>query len=212
MLADGDSDGDIDDADLDDGWGGSIIRIWWGTTPAGVNLRNQAIEVSVLYHDGSFKITKFGFDPVNVRIPSDNNFCSIGSGVTEDLSGDEVTDDVSGIKNTFYYSAVVNIRSGNVTGGCAGQHGPGIDAVASADPVFLRIRPLYNSPTAPIPVAVESTDSAFPLPNQAFEVESTGQTVSGVTRKIRASSLFPALPAFFDYVLFNAGSSSLTKP
>ena len=195
-----------DPDDFTDGWLGGELTIWWGTDPAGVNSTNQAIEVSVLYHDGSFQITKFGFDPISGRIP-DNNFCSIGSGVTKNSSGDEFTDDASGTTNTFYYSAAVNIRSGIISGCGPGQHGPGIVA---ADPVFLRVRPLYN--TDPIPVAVESNDSAFPLPNQAFEVESTGQTVSGVTRKIKASSLFPALPSIFDYVLFNAGSSSLTKP
>jgi len=206
MMLIGDGDDDIDDADLDDGWLGGEITIWWGTNPAGVNSTNQAIEVSVLYHDGSFKITKFGFDPVN----RGNNFCFSATGVSSFPAGEDIEDDVTEIGNTFYYSAVVNIRSGIINGCGAGQHGPGIGLAGASDPVFLRIRPLYN--TDPIPVAVESADSAFPLPNQAFEVESTGQTVSGVTRKIKASSLFPALPSIFDYVLFNAGSSSLTKP
>ena len=201
MMLIGDGDDDIDDADLDDGWLGDELTIWWGTNPAGINAKNQAIEVSVLYHDGNFKITKFGFDPFN----RGNNFCFNAPGVTEDLSGDKVTDGVT--TNTFYYSAVVNIRSGFISNCAAGHRGPGIGA---ANPVFLRIRPLYN--TDPIPVAVASNDPTLPLPRQAFEVESTGQTVSGVTRKIRASSLYPALPAMFDYVLFNAGDSSLTKP
>ena len=195
-----------DPDDFTDGWNGSELTIWWGTNPAGINARNQAIEVSVLYHDGNFKITKFGFDPLN----RGNSFCFSAPGVTEHLSGQGVEDDVTGVGNTFYYSAVVNIRSGNVASCGVGQHGPGIGPAGSSDPVFLRIRPLYN--TDPIPVAVESPSGGPKLPNQAFDVESTGQTVSGVTRKIKASSLFPALPAFFDYVLFNAGDSSLIKP
>src|SRR3989304_6529606 len=56
-----------DPDDFTDGWLGGELTIWWGTDPAGVTSTNQPLEASGLYHDGSFKITKFGFDPVSSR-------------------------------------------------------------------------------------------------------------------------------------------------
>ena len=212
MLNDANGDGQINNSDLNSGWcpvppnanSDCDLTIYWGD-PSGVNGNDQAIEVSVFYHDGSFKITKFGFDPVSSRVP-DNNFCS-GAGVINDVSGDPpLADSVTGVSQSFNFSTTINFRVSDPVPNCSDANHGG--TIAGANPVFLRVRSLYN--TDPIPIAVQSVSPV--LPNQAFDVESTGQTVSGVTRKIKASSLFPALPGFFDYVLFNAGSSSLTKP
>ena len=88
------------------------------------------------------------------------------------------------------------------------KHGLGIGA---KHPVFLRIRPLYNPD--PIPIVVELYSSAAPdIPNQGDRIESVGKTDSGVTRKIEVVTTYPAMPAIFDYVLFNGGSFPLEKP
>jgi hypothetical protein len=194
------------------------LTVSWGTDPTGVNLGNQAIEVSVIYNypvlnsGPVFGISKWGFDPiVGSSIPHKNNFCGMASGVQNiPVAQRKKKDPISGIERTVFYEATFNIRTGDVGGGpgvCpVNKHGPGIDA---KHPVFLRIRPLYN--TIPIPIVVEASPPTPDIPNQGDKIVSVGKTDSGVTRKIEVVTTYPAMPAIFDYVLFNGGKP-LVKP
>ena len=200
---------------LNTGWLGSNLAIYWGTDPAGANGQDQAIEVSILYHDGAgFHISKFGFDPNPGAHPPLNNFCSTASGVQAIPAGEEKTDSVSEIPRTVHYEVMLNIETGDVGATGADQCGPGTTkhgpGIGAADPVFLRIRPLYN--TDPVPIVVETGGASFQIPNQGDRIESVGKTDSGVTRKIEVVTTYPAMPAIFDYVLFNGGSFPLEKP
>ncbi|MDP2720378.1 MAG: hypothetical protein Q8O75_00245 [bacterium] len=81
-------------------------------------------------------------------------------------------------------------------------------AIVSSTPLLLRVRTLY----ADSAIGIEKANAGDPdLPGQTQIVESTGKTVSGVTRKLQAIRTFPALSSLFDYVLFNGGSSALSK-
>lgn len=66
-------------------------------------------------------------------------------------------------------------------------------------PVLARVRTLYNGS----PLAVKGN---YPLPPQGFTIDSSGQTPSGVTRRIEVTRLYPSVPSLFDYVLFSGGS------
>jgi hypothetical protein len=190
------------------------LTIYWGTDWNGVNGQDQAIEVTILYLDGpNFAITKFGFDPAAGA--HQNNFCGSASGVnTVPAAQREKTDRISNITRTVFYETTFNIRTGNVGGGLdqcdptvkGPRHGPGIN---TNHPVLLRIRPLYN--VEPVPIVIESPNPPPLVPNQGATIESVGKTDSGVTRKIVVTSTFPAVPAIFDYVLFNGGPDPLRK-
>ena len=80
------------------------------------------------------------------------------------------------------------------------------DTVTSGDPIIARVRFLYNSS----PLGVSVTGKA--LPQQGQKIVSTGETPSGVSRKLEVNRFYPTLPAIFDYVLYNGSSSNaLTK-
>jgi len=182
------------------GWGGSELNFYWGRDLVG-NDPNQAIEVSIVwYNAGNFGITKIAFDPVVAR---GNNFCD--SPEPFSAPGEPLTDNTLGSANitkNFYFRAGIFIRGvgGDLDPGCAdNRHGSPI----SGNPVIIRIRALYN--TAPMPIAVTVGAGEPDLYSQALTIESTGQTTSGVTRKLQVIRLYPAAPALFDYVLFNGG-------
>lgn len=75
--------------------------------------------------------------------------------------------------------------------------------IAVSDKVeAVRIRPLYNKAT----VSARGTN----LPAQSFVI--TSQGVAGTsTRVVEVTRTIPALPAIFDYVLFNGSNLPLTK-
>lgn len=213
MLRDGSTNCDtpdqvINDTDLTCGWTGQKIKFYWGSKAYSID-PNQAIEVSIISYNttsGAFGVTKFGFDPNSSH---NNNFCNQNSGVHQESGIPPLSDPVSLISRPFYFSAILNIVTGAVgpsavddCTGATSRHGPGI---GSADPVFIRIRPLYNA--EPVPIAIVSSDSpVVPFPTQGVVITSTGRTASGVTRKLKVTRLYPALPALFDYVLFNGSS------
>lgn len=69
----------------------------------------------------------------------------------------------------------------------------------NATPVFLRIRPLWNKATVRV-----SSVSGGSLPAQTYNITSTANTASGITRKVQVTrTALPQLPASFDYVLFS---------
>jgi hypothetical protein len=210
-----------DPNDYATGWTGQKLDIYWGNKPFTVGdtaSENQALEISMLYYpnsgswcDSLMCLTKVIFDPFAARPPNPDayNFCTPsdsyppGGGVSK-------KDSVSGEEKTFYFRAGVNIRTGAIDGGPA-CFGTLVlpSTVPAPNPVFTRLKPLFNDGN-PIPIAVE-VDPAVEIPNQEVLIESTGKTVSGVTRKIQVKRLLPALPAIFDMVLFNGGDDPLIK-
>lgn len=185
------------------GWNGTTLDVYWGNDPT-IFGTDQAIEVTLLIYTGNFAITKWVFDPDSTRrLPL--NFCAPNA-PSPIPGGIPLQDSVTGLEKTFYYSATIDIVDSDPPG-AACKHGPGKGF--SPIPVFLRIRPLFND-NNPIPVAVKASP-ALPLPGQEQVIESTGKTVSGVTRKIQVTRTFPALPAIFDYVLFSGETGPLKK-
>lgn len=151
------------------------LKIYWGNVGS---TPTPAIEVSILTYDG----TNFELEKVALDHAQRSSFCG----------APDVSSTITTFGSTSYqYNATIGIRDGS---GVCGQIG-GI----SATPVLARFRMLYN--TLPQPLAVEG--DGWPLPSQGTEIESTGSTASGVTRKLKVIRQFPALPAIFDYVLFS---------
>lgn len=172
------------------------LIVYWGND--GLLLAERpAIEVSVVHINsaGAWGIKKFAFDPNAAS--HNNNFCSPTPGGS---SGPVAIQ--GGGSETFAEHTIIEFMSGYPSPGC--PSGPELEGVkeggAGYKPVLARIRFLYND--APQPIAV-GTGSTFDLPTQGTEVISTGSTVSGVTRKLKVTNLFPSLPAIFDYVLFS---------
>ena len=175
------------------------LRIYFGTSAT-----RPAIEVSIISCSScssaspTFVMDKFTFDADSGRAVTSNNFCSTVAG------GPTVNTNV-GPSRVFDHSAtlVLNIAS------C------GNDNVASSDnPVLARIRLLYNNASVPVAVqAFTSGGAAKVLPDQGSIITSVGSTPSGVNRKLTVTRLYPALPAIFDYVLYNGSKNQpLSKP
>lgn len=184
------------------------IDIFWGrqaTSPSDPD--TPAIEITVVYCSScaaaspTFGLRKFTFDPNSSRISgvAGNNFCSLTSSADPDDPGGTPTN-VGTID--FAFGQTLDLRGGiqNCNGG-----GLDLDGIAANTPVLARIRLLYNSVAHPVAVK----GNGWVLPIQGSEIESTGTTTSGVTRKLKVVRQFPALPAIFDYVLFSG--TDLTK-
>lgn len=177
------------------GYSGSELRIFWGRVVGDV----PAIEITVLYcnpcgANPSFGLRKFAFDPDSVRAAS-NGFCNYNAhpGV-----GSVTVDTNIGNGRNFEYSFNLRIRAGYSTGSICD---PGVGGIGAKKAVLARIRLLYNEDKTH-PVAVAGILPGV-IPVQGSEIESTGFTESGVTRKLKVIRQFPSLPAIFDYVLFS---------
>lgn len=162
------------------------INFYWGAPGTA-----PAAEISVLYYGGGdkFYIRKFGMDKFGR-----GGFCS------DDVSVNNysITDDFIGNSETLIFKTTINITvedDDDFDNPCSlpGSH---------HKPVLARVRMLHNSIPSPFAVEVESGS----LPVQGAIIESTGKSISGVTRKIRALRLHPSAPPFLDYVLFSGGT------
>jgi Tfp pilus assembly protein PilX len=177
------------------------LKILWGEQGAA---DNPAIEVTVLYYNdatSSWGLEKYAFDPITTN---NNNFGTPQAGVCFSTNiGAWATD-----QGEYFFENEIDlrIREGHINPACGASvlTMPGI--ADSIWPVLARIRLLYNNVGQPVAVAAEGS---WTLPSQGSEVESTGSTTSGVTRKLRVRQQYPALPSIFDYVLFSGGD--LTK-
>lgn len=171
------------------------LVIYWanpGTKPA--------IEVSIITCEGtstncgptpSFNIYKWTFD--QDAVAHGNNFCA-----SVNPTGSQTTTLGSG--RPFDLTATFNFTVPQCNNDVFG---------ANNHPVLARIRILYGGPTQ---LAVKTVSGAD-LPDQGSKITSIGKTASGVTRKLTVTRLYPALPAIFDYVLYNGSSSQpLSKP
>jgi len=73
--------------------------------------------------------------------------------------------------------------------------------MTSGTPLFLRIRPVFNS--TPVRLAVVAVGSSFPV--QGTEIQSTGQA-GNASQRIKATAANPDLPAIFDNAVFSGSS------
>lgn len=172
------------------------LKISWGDTS-----NQAAIEVSIVTCNDpctgtpGFKIFKMAFDPVSARATA-TNFClanSVGYSVDTTL----------GSARDFQNQVTFKLSDKTVLDGCSAND----QVISGNNPVLARIRPLYNS--TPTSLAVQVVGQQLPI--QGNKVVSIGKTPSGVTRKLTATRLYPALPAIFDYVLFNGATTPLIK-
>lgn len=172
------------------------LRIYWDT--------GAAVEVSVITCNGAtpcgaspnFNIYKWTFDGNAARAGA-NGFCN--SAVTVNPAAILTTE---GTNRQFGYSAAFNFTGAQCLNNDAFPAG-------SDNPVMARIRILYSGPSR---VAAIPTVAGTTLPDQGSKITSIGVTPSGVTRKLTVTRLYPALPAIFDYVLYNGGNQPLSKP
>lgn len=168
-----------------------VLDIYWGdsTTPTGVDF-TPAILLTLLYQDAAnaFKLEKYAFD----QVLRPNGFCN--SGITQNES---IPTNLNKTGFVFKFKVSVDLRDQSLTCGLNTFSGVPDDG----NPILARIRLLYNDTAWPVAVKGNGWD----LPNQGSEVESTGTTTSGVTRKLRVTQQYPALPSIFDYVLFSGG-------
>lgn len=165
-----------------------------------------AVEVSIISKNGAlWAISKYTFDPDSTRRGAGGNgFCD----ATTDATGARATN--TGVSVDFKYRAEVWLYDGS-------HNCPGTDndtLTAGYEPVLARIRLLYNSVNLPLGVgALTGAGVVKALPSQGSKITSIGKTASGVTRKLTVTRLYPALPAIFDYVLYNGSASQpLSKP
>lgn len=168
------------------------VKICWGASGTADGSANApALEVSILYTDGSgrAKIARGAYDPNSSRrttnkfSPADPGGCSLGG--TSFAFGKSIDIDSSEFG--------VTLRKDE------NKLDPG--------PRFLRLRMLYNT-DRPHPIGISVDDDV--LPRQGTKVESTGN-VGDITRKIELSNLYSDLPPIFEFGLFSGGPGGLTK-
>jgi len=178
------------------------LMVYWGDNSLDYLVYEKpAIEVTVVYYDGSnFGLRKFTFDP-NLNRKLSNQFCDTSAGsitVTTSLHP-------SGVTYSFY-TRVEFMQDPAYT-----SPGPcpiSLSGVGSNPPVMARIKLLYNDVPQLVAVGLPA-GAGWDLPVQGTTIESTGTTDSGVTRKLQVFQQYPSLPAIFDYVLFSG--TDLTK-
>lgn len=114
------------------------------------------------------------------------------------------------------YAVNGDARSNNFTNP-GGTDGPVTNQVSSSDQAYhnqvtialpagieaIRIRPMYNKSSLKV--------TGTGLPSQSFVITSRGVAANAVTRVVEVTRAIPALPAIFDYVLFNGSTNPLSK-
>lgn len=182
------------------------MEVSWGDPSLSASVTYPALEISIISCDGApicsgnpaFVIHKMTFDPVALRT---TNFCLANTG-SYNLTTTESNHD-------FKFQASFKLNNRTTPLNC-----PSNDQLGTTKPVLARIRPLYNT-NLPTTLAVRVSNAAGALqqlPKQGSLVTSIGSTPSGVTRKLTVTRLYPALPAIFDYVLYNGSNQPLSKP
>jgi len=203
-----------------DGWQKNkltaTLTFFWGATSDDLSSGTPAIEVS-LVHSNANNISKFALDPNTTRAVG-NNFCTQGGGVVKTDPPSELIDDTFGesIPTKFYFHTTINFRAAVPDlpiPDCSPIMQGGVDWKPNRNFNFLRIRTLYSQTPIGVVVGLSPDDDLGqdPLFPQGTVIESVGQTASGVTRKLQVFRPYPALPAIFDYVLFNGSPQPLKK-
>jgi len=164
------------------------LEILWGNVGT-----DPAIEISLYYQDGSdFKVTKFLFDPNEIRDP-ENYFCHPNGDNCENVKcggADNTfcTSEVEMGEARFQYQVILKLADAGVVG-------------AGKTPLFARIRFLYTSEAQKLGVRA-SGNGVENFPSQGVQVTSVGETEMS-TRKVEVVRLHPAPPGIFDFLLYS---------
>lgn len=139
-----------------------------------------ALVVSILYKrasDGTYQVAKAAFDPNSAR----------ASGTTaNNFSLPTYSTGGCGTDTNTTYRSTITFSSFGIT--------PTTDTL-----IALRLRPVYSgTQIAVLPVQ--------PLPVQGNQIQSIGQTASGVTRKIIVYQQYRSPSSIFDYSVYSQGS------
>lgn len=178
-----------------DGYGGRYIDVYWGDLGDMSDCQNlaAALVVSVVYQQGSeYGMGKAALDKCNVAGRGATNGFETGSSISIDPTppgGDlEIQDGTAMDDFGFRYRADLQ------------QLAP-----AGSNPLLIRVRLMYNGPKQLAFAPVSAT-----LPNQGQQIISTAEA-GGLQRTVKVLKTNSALPAIFDYALFNGSTNSLTK-
>lgn len=186
---------DVIQANLD-GYSGRYLTLYWGLTGDRddcVNLSAAAV-VSVVYeHSGQYGLGKAALDEclAGGRNPG-NGFTR--TGIQLPPASEKVTIQDGSQQDGFAYKYTLDLQ-------------PGQSLIPSGATIkMVRVRLMYNGPK-PIALVPQTSHN---LPNQGQQITSTAE-VGGTQRTVKVLKTTPALPAIFDYALFNGSTSSLTK-
>jgi hypothetical protein len=173
-------------------YAGGVLTIYWVKTTDAVENANgnrPSLELTLVKNNsGTYSIKKYA---VNAEVKGNN--------LTEPGSADGAA-----VNSAGNYSGISVFDSGSYTNLVT------LRLVASDKAVALRIRALYNKASVYlIHNSITDTDGSN-LPTQSYVIKSQG--VAGTsTRVVQVVRTIPALPALFDYVLFNGSTNSLSK-
>lgn len=170
----------------DDGtyFSGSLQIYWLKTTDTVENSAGSrpSLELTFIKNSGgTYTLTKYA---VNAE-PKSNNFHN-PDGSTQAPVTNSLPNYVTGQAGDATYTNLATI------------------AISPSDRYdAIRIRPLYNKGS----VAVKGTG----LPSSSYVITSQGVAGAAVTRVVQVTRTIPALPAIFDYVLFNGSTTPISK-
>jgi len=154
------------------------FRLCWGKAPFNGG-REPAVEVMVYYSlGGVMKVARNGYDR-----GSRGGFASANStgGNCASVQG-------------YNFEKLVHFRNGT----------DNLGVEAGGQPVFLRVRMLYNDKPEPLMIILNGGN----LPVQGKDIVSVGQAGSS-NQKIHATAANPDLPSIFDTAIFSG--TELTK-
>ncbi|TSC87430.1 MAG: Uncharacterized protein G01um10147_607 [Microgenomates group bacterium Gr01-1014_7] len=159
------------------------LDVYWGATGIIDPDNKPAIEIKVIYFDGSYQVKPFYLDSNSSRVAS-NGFTNASG----DCTSPTITTTSGSNRQFFCRSSLSGL---------------------TLPLMLIRVRLLYSSISQPLAVQAGVTCptepcAAYSLPAQAKEIISTG--VSGETqRKVKVFLLNKVVPPFFDYAIFSAG-------
>lgn len=160
----------------------NTLNLYWGDkTKTYSGASVPAIEVSIVTYNSSGGT--WGIKKMTFDPSTRNNFCFVPPTP----------------EPKYKYKVALKLND-NTTPNC-----PRNDIV-SDPPVIARVRFLYNAEDVLFAVSADKN-----LSKQGDLVTSTGFTPSGVSRKLEVKRFYPALPAIFDYVLYNGSTDPLCK-
>jgi len=161
---------------------GSEIDLYWGNSDisfpgSGACSGNPlpALEASVIYDSGGYKVARYALDPDGIRATNCNKFDSSGIGSAGYTLGGE----------SFKFKKTITLPVGTK--------------------YALRLKFLYNSDTSHIlGVKAVGSGVTIPSQGKCYISTAVIET-SGITRKVKQCQTYNVPPAIFDYVLFSGG-------
>lgn len=181
----------------------SRIKVLWGNLASPINATTPALEIVLTYKDpsGTFKDQRWYYRPSGTTIPTGFNPASEVSTATQTILGEN-----NNLNTNQQFAFSVN------EGGSSGLNLGKIGSLSTNTPILLRFRLLYNNDASHIlgVAPIDSSASSF-LPPQGYQVESTGSSNIGATRKIIVFRSFPFPSSIFDFGLFSGSTQKALK-